>query len=75
MSFTEILSELPNLEAEELEALISRAVEIHRDLKPGSVFVASPELIRAIEEADAEPEDGDIDISEVERIVKTWNSK
>jgi len=46
-----------------------------RNWKPGSVFVASPELLRSIEEADAEPEDSDIDISEAERIVKSWNTK
>jgi hypothetical protein len=75
MSVTEILSELPNLQANELEAVVSRALELQQDLKPGSVFIASPELIRAIEEADAEPEDRDIDISEAESIVKSWNTK
>ncbi len=75
MSFAEILAELPRLEAKELEAVVSRALELQQDLKPGSVFVASSELLRAIEEADAEPEDSDIDISEAERIVKSWNTK
>jgi len=75
MSIAEILAELPKLEAQELEAVVSRALELQQDLKPGSVFVASPELLRSIEEADAEPEDSDIDISEAERIVKSWNTK
>ncbi len=31
--------------------------------------------LRAIDEADAEPEDRDIDISEAERIAKSWTIK
>jgi hypothetical protein len=75
MSLSEILSELPALQADELEAVLSRALELQRGLKPGTVFVASPELLRAIEEAEADPEEHDIDISEAERIVKSWSTK
>jgi len=75
MSLSEILSELPKLQADELETLLSRALELQRGLQPGTVFVASPELLQAIEEAEADPEEHDIDISEAERIVKSWSTK
>jgi hypothetical protein len=75
MNVAEILAELPKLQADELRAVVSRALELEQDLEPGTVFVAAPELLRAIEEADAEPEDQDIDISEAERIVKSWSTK
>ena len=75
MTIDEILAELPNLQADELEMVLARAVELQRDLQSGTVFVASPELLRAIEEADAEPEELCIPIEEVERIISSWSSK
>ena len=71
MSVNDILAELPKLNAAELQLVFQRTLELHES----GVLTASPELLRAIEEADAEPEIGDIDISEAERIVKSWNTE
>jgi hypothetical protein len=75
MNIDEILAELPKLQASELEAVVIRALELQPDLRLGSVFVASPELLRAIEEADAEPEEHDIPIEEVDRLILSSNPK
>jgi hypothetical protein len=71
MSVTEILAELPKLDAAELELVFERALE----LQQGYVLDPSPELSKAIDEADAIPDDQDIDIAEAFRIVKSWNTK
>ncbi len=75
MTVDEILAELPKLQADELEAVISRVLELREGLEPRSVFVASPELLRALEEAEAEPEDQCIPIEDVERIIRSWGQK
>ena len=49
MSATDILDELPKLNAAELESIYRRAVELHRE----QAVKASPELLAAIDEADA----------------------
>jgi len=50
MSTTEILAELPNLKPAELEMVFRRVMELHQ----GLTLEASPELLAAIDEADAE---------------------
>jgi hypothetical protein len=75
MTIDEILAELPTLQSDELEMVLTRALELQRALKPGTVFVASPELLRAIEEADAEPGGKCIPIEEVDRIISSWDSR
>jgi len=71
MSVNEILAELPKLDAAELQLVFQRTLELHES----GVFTASPELLRAIDEADAIPEEQDVDIEEAFRIVKSWNTK
>jgi|GEM_PF-1520740 len=71
MSVTEILAELPKLDPSELELVFERALE----LQQGVAFEASPELLRAIDEADSTPRDQDIDIQEALRIVKSWTTR
>ena len=71
MSLAEILAELPKLDPTELELVRERIME----LCPDQSFEASPELLAAIDEADAIPEDQDIPVKEVLRIVKSWNTK
>ncbi len=71
MSVAEILAELPRLDPAELELVFERTLELQKD----AVFTASPELLRAIKEADEASEDGDVDIAEARRIVDSWNSK
>ena len=48
MSAAEILAELPNLNAAELESIYRWAAELHRE----HAVEASPELLTAIDEAD-----------------------
>jgi hypothetical protein len=71
MSVDEILAELPKLTEQELETVLELGVRLHDKLK----FVASPELLQAIAEADADPEDQDVAIEEMEQIVKAWPTK
>ena len=71
MSVTEILAELPKLDANELELIFERALELKRDV----VYAASPELLQAIEEALAIPEEECIEVEEACRVVKSWNTK
>ena len=71
MSVAEILAELPRLDPAELELVFERTLELQKE----AVFTASPELLRAIKEADEASEDGDVDIAEARRIVDSWNSK
>ena len=71
MSLTEILAELPKLEAGELSQVFERALELQRS----TMFAASPELLQAIEEALAVPEDQCISIDEAYRRLDSWNTK
>ena len=70
MSVEEILTELPKLNPVELQLVFQEIL----DLREKNVLVASPELLRAIEEADAEPLENSIDIDEVIRMFKTRRS-
>lgn len=71
MSVTKILSELPKLAPAELEQVFPRALELHEKIE----YEASPELLRAIEEADATPQGQDVSIEEAYRIIKSWDTK
>jgi isochorismate synthase EntC len=71
VSATEILDELPKLSAEEIDAIFFRAAALRQH------FVsASPELLAAIDEADASfAADGGKPVDEVEAAVKSWLTK
>lgn len=72
MSVTDILAELPKLNAAELESIYRRAVELHRE----RAVSASPQLLAAIDEADeATAEEDGISIEEARGIVASWNIK
>jgi hypothetical protein len=71
MSIAEILAQLPKLKPKELDRVFKRTAE----LRQLPVFVASPELMDAIAEADAEPLENCIDINEVHRTIDSWSSK
>ena len=72
MSTTEILEELPRLNPAELESIYRRAVELHQ----GKTVEASPELLAAIDEADASfAKEGGVSLDEAVRIVASWNTK
>jgi hypothetical protein len=71
MSLAEILAELPKLAPTELELVRERI----QKLSPVKSFVASPELLAAIDEGLAVPEDQCIPIEEALRIVRSWNTK
>ena len=64
MSLTEILEELPKLKTEERNAILHRIEELD-DL-------ASPEMLAAIDQADASPSDQDLPAEEVRQMVKPW---
>ena len=64
MSLTEILDELPKLKTEERDTILHRIEELD-DL-------ASPEMLAAIDEADASPSDQDLSAEEMRQKVKAW---
>jgi len=71
VSATEILDELPKLSAEEVDAIFFRAAALRQHS-----LSASPELIAAIDEADASfAVDGGKPIEHVEAAVKSWLTK
>jgi hypothetical protein len=71
VSATEILEELPKLSAEEINQIFFRAADLRQQL-----ISASPELLAAIDEADASFEkEGGIPIEQVELMMKTWATK
>jgi hypothetical protein len=70
MSVEEILSEMDNLQANELRLVLEKATALS-----GGTIELSPELAAAIDEAMAVPENQYIALDEVERIVKTWRTK
>jgi hypothetical protein len=71
VSATEILNELPKLSAEELDAIFYRAAALRQH-----AIAASPELLAAIDEADASfATEGGKPIEEVEAAVKSWLTK
>ncbi len=64
MSIIEILAELPKLKTEEREAILHRIEELD-DL-------ASPEMLAAIDQADASPRDRDLPAEAVRQMAKPW---
>jgi hypothetical protein len=68
VSATEILNELSKLSAEEIDAIFFRAAALRQHAVP-----ASPELLAAIDEADASfAREGGKPIAEVESAIKSW---
>jgi hypothetical protein len=71
VSATEILNELPNLSADEIDAVFFHAAALRQH-----AVSASPELIAAIDEADASFErEGGKPVADVESSVKSWLTK
>ena len=64
MSIIEILEELPKLKTEEREFILHRIEELD-DL-------ASPEMLAAIDQADASPSDQDLSAEKLRQMVKPW---
>ncbi len=64
MSLTEILEELPKLKTEERDTILHRIEELD-DL-------ASPEMLAAIDQADASPSEQDLSAEEMRQKVKAW---
>lgn len=72
MSSTEIIAKLPALSPAELEAVWQRAGQ----LLEGRILSASPELLAAIDEADASWErEGGAGIEEARREINSWPGK
>ncbi|HEX4140857.1 MAG TPA: hypothetical protein VHY09_10955 [Candidatus Methylacidiphilales bacterium] len=65
MSATEILDELPKLSADDIDAIFFRAAALRQH-----AIAASPELLTAIDEADAAS--GGKSIEQIETEVKSW---
>jgi len=59
MSLTEILEELPKLKTEERDTILHRIEELDE--------LASPEMLAAIDQADASPSDQDLSAEDVRR--------
>ena len=71
VSATEILAELPNLSPEEIDTIFFRAAALRQHS-----ISASPELLAAIDEADASFEkEGGTPIEQIEAAVKSWPTK
>ncbi len=71
MSTSEILDQLPNLPAEELDAIFYRAAALRQH-----AIAASPELLAAIDEADASfAAEGGKPIEKIEADSKKWLTK
>jgi hypothetical protein len=70
MTLSEIIAELPKLSPDELEAVLECALELRKD----TIYEASPELLKAIEEAERETDEHDISIEEAYRVVESWPS-
>ena len=64
MSLTEILEELPKLKTEERDTILHRIEELDE--------LVSPEMLAAIDQADASPSDQDLSADEVRQKVKAW---
>jgi hypothetical protein len=72
MSSTEILANLPALSPTELESVWQRAGQ----LLEGRILSASPELLAAVDEADASwDKEGGESIDEVRRKIRAWPGK
>jgi hypothetical protein len=64
MSLTEILAQLPKLKMEERDTILHRIEELDE--------LASPEMLAAVDEADASPPGHDSTVDEMRQKVKTW---
>ncbi len=64
MSLTEILAELPKLKTEERDAILHRIEELDE--------LASPEMLAAIDQADASPGQHDLSAEDMRQKVKAW---
>jgi hypothetical protein len=64
VSIIEILEELPKLKTEEREVILHRIEELDDS--------ASPEMLAAIDQADASPSEKDLSAEEVRQKVKSW---
>jgi hypothetical protein len=71
VSASEILDELPKLSAEEIDIIFFRAAALRQH-----AISASPELVAAIDEADASFEkEGGKSIEQMEAAVKSWPTR
>jgi hypothetical protein len=71
MSATEILDELPKLSPEDIDSIFFRAAALRQH-----AIAASPELLAAIDEADASfASGGGKSIEQIEAEVKSWLTK
>jgi hypothetical protein len=68
MSATEILDELPKLSGEDIDAIFFRAAALRQH-----AVSASPELLAAIDEADASA--GGKSIEQIKAEAKSWLTK
>ena len=66
MTTPQILEELPKLPSEEVEAIYHRAEEILCG------ETANPELLAAVDKADARPLSEAIGLDEMREFVRTW---
>jgi len=64
MSLIEILDELPKLKTEERDTILHRIEELDE--------LASPEMLAAIDQADAAPSDQDLSAEDVGQKAKAW---
>jgi len=72
MSTTEILAELPALPPDDLETIWQTAGR----LLEGRSLTASPELLAAVDEADASWEkEGGVPLEDVRRTIASWPGK
>lgn len=72
MSTTEILAELPRLSPDDLEKVWC----IAGGLLEGQIVSASPELLAAVDEADASWEhDGGVSLEKAHRMLGSWPGK
>ena len=67
MSMTEILDELPKLSVEERHLLFQRLNE----LEIGTIE-ETPEMLAAIDEAQASPHENDLSVEEIHENVRQW---
>jgi hypothetical protein len=67
MSMTDILDELPKLSVEERQLLFQRLNE----LETGEIE-ETPEMLAAIDEAQATPHENDLSVEEIRQNVSRW---
>jgi hypothetical protein len=67
MSMSEILEEVSKLSAEERHILFQRLNELE-----DGILEETPEMLAAIDEANASPESDDVSVEEMRRNVVEW---